>query len=99
MKPGVLRHAAKLIGYNQFDDIVFSAMLPLDEYYDGKHPWDSTQGVLALKMVRMTGQLFDAHGKLRQEFESFFLPDDVTHVGGWTKRDDGTERCEGVCST
>jgi len=99
MKPEVLRDTAKLIGYNKFDDIVYGVRLPLHEYYDGEHPWDSTEVVLALKMVKMTGQLFDARGKITQEFESFFSPDDGVYIGGWAKHDDGTERRDGVCST
>ena len=96
MKSEVLRDTAKLIGYNQFDDIVYSVRLPLHEYYDGEHPWDRTEGVLKLRMVKMTGQLFDARGNLTQEFESIFSPDDGKYIGGWTKYDDGTERRDGV---
>jgi len=98
MKPEVLRDTAKLIGYNQFDDIVYSVRLSLYDYYDGEHPWDTTEGVLALKMVKMTGQLFDARGNMTQEFESVFSPDDGKYIGGWAKHDDGTERRDGVCS-
>lgn len=99
MKAEVLRDTAKLIGFDQFDDIVYSVRLPLNEYYDGEHPWDSTEGVRALNMVRVTGQLFDADGNIYQEFESLFSPDEGKYIGGWIKYDDGTERCDGVCST
>lgn len=98
MKPEVLRDTAKLIGYNQFDDIVYSVRLSLYDYYDGEHPWDTPEGVLALRMVKMTGQLFDACGNMTQEFESLFSPDDGKYIGGWAKHDDGTERRDGVCS-
>ncbi|MBX3418749.1 MAG: hypothetical protein KF851_14175 [Pirellulaceae bacterium] len=99
MKSEVFRDTAKLIGYNQSDDIVYSVRLPLHEYYDGEHPWNTSEGVLALKMVKMTGQLFDARGNMTQEFESVFSSDDGTYIGGWAKHDDGTERRDGVCAT
>ena len=96
MEPEVLRDTAKLIGYNHFDDICYSVRLPLHEHYDGEHPWDSAEGVLKLKMA---GQLFDARGKMTQQFESLFSLDDGKYIGEWAKYDDGTERRDGVCST
>jgi hypothetical protein len=99
MKPKPPRDTAKLTGYNQHGDVVYDVRLPLHEYYDGEHPWDSSEGLLTLKMVRMTGQLFDSRGKMTQEFESIFSPTDGAYIGGWAKFDDGTERRDGICST
>lgn len=92
------RETAKLIGYNQFDDIVYSVRIPLHEYYDGEHPWDSCEGVLKLNMVKMVGQLYDERGDMTQEFESIFSRDNGAYIGGWAKYDDGTERRDGVCA-
>ncbi len=98
MKPEILRDTAELIGYNQFDDIVYSVRISLYDYYDGEHPWDSNEGVMKLKMVRMSGQLFDLHGKLIQEFETNFSPENGTNIGGWIKHEDGTEQRDGICA-
>ena len=91
-----LYDTAKLIGYNQFDDIVYSVRLPLHEYYDGEHPWDSSEGVLELCMTKMVGTLYDALGKITQEFESAFSPDTGKYIGGRATFDDGETQCDGV---
>ena len=98
MKAAALRDTARLIGYNKLAEIVYCEHLSLYDYYDCEHPWDSTDGVLALKMVKMTGQLFNDHGNMTQEFESVFSSDDGSYIGGWVKFDDGTERRDDVCS-
>ncbi len=91
-----LYRTAKLIGYNQFDDIVYSVRLSLDDYYDGEHPWDSTAGVIQLAMVKMVGTLYGADGKIYQEFESAFSSETGEYIGGWSKHDDGTTRSDGI---
>ncbi len=96
MTEGKLYDTAKLIGYNQFDDIVYSVRLPLHEYYDGEHPWDSLQGVLELSMTKMIGTLYDASGNVTQEFESAFCPDSGEYIGGRRKFDDGEIQHDGV---
>ena len=37
MAAGKLYRTAKLVGCNQFDDIVCSVRLSLEDYYDGEH--------------------------------------------------------------
>lgn len=91
-----LYDTARLIGYNQFDDVVYSVQLPLHEYYDGEHPWDSTEGVLQLRLVTLVGTLFDASGNITQEFESAFSPDSGKYIGGRARYDDGETRSDGV---
>ena len=91
-----LYDTAKLIGYNQFDDIVYSERLSLYDYYDGEHVWDSSEGVLKLAMVKMVGTLYDSAGKITQEFESAFSPETGIYVGGRATHDDGTTRSDGT---
>jgi hypothetical protein len=90
-----LYDTAKLIGYNQFDDIVYSERLSLCDYYDGEHIWDSSEGILKLRMARMVGKLYDATGKMFQEFESAYSVETGRCIGGRTKFDDGTTRAAG----
>ena len=89
---------AKLVGFNQFDDIVYSARLPLREYYEGERPWDSTEGMLESGIVKLTGTLYDASGNITQEFESAFAADTGKYVGGRATFDGGETRCDGVYS-
>ena len=91
-----LYDTAKLIGYNQFDDIVYSERLSLYEYYDGEHVWDSSNGILKLRMVKMLGKLYDPCGKIYQEFESEYCPETGRCIGGRTTFDDGTVRAHGT---
>jgi|GEM_PF-3950001 len=91
-----LYDTAKLIGYNQFDDVVFSERLSLYDYYDGEHVWDSSEGILKLAMVKMVGTLYDSTGKITQQFESAFSPETGIYVGGRATYDDGTTQCDGT---
>jgi hypothetical protein len=96
MAEGKLYNTAKLIGYNQFDDIVYAERLSLYDYYDGLHVWDSSEGVLKLRMVKMVGTLYDARGMITQEFETAFSPDTGVGIGSRATHEDGTTLADGV---
>ncbi|WP_044300628.1 hypothetical protein, partial [Rhodopirellula sallentina] len=91
-----LYDTAKLVGYNQFGDVVYSVRLPLHEYYDGEHSWDSGDGVLELRMTKLCGTLYDTTGNVTQEFESAFCADSGAYVGGRATFDDGTTQSDGT---
>ena len=93
-----LYDTAKLIGYNQFDDIVYSNRLSLYDYYSGEHVWDSPDGVLKLGLVKIIGTLFDDGGHITQEFESAFSTATGIYIGGRATHDDGTTRSDGTYS-
>ena len=86
---------AKLVGYNQFGNVVYSALLPLHEYYEGELLWEGEDRVLRLRMTKLCGTLFDGAGNVNQEFESVFCGDTGTYLGGRAKFNDGTTQLDG----
>ena len=86
---------AKLVGYNQFDHVVYSALLPLHEYYEGELQWDGEDRVLKLRMTKLCGTMFDGAGNFIQEFESAFCGKTGAYLGGRAKFDDGTTQMDG----
>jgi len=91
-----LYDTAKLVGYNQFDDIVYAERLLLHEYYDGEHAWDTSEGILRMRLVKLVGTLYDDRGKITQEFETAFSPATGEYIGSRAKLDDGTINADGV---
>jgi hypothetical protein len=87
-----IRDTAILVGYNPEGTCVYSTQLPLHEYWDGDHVWDSGEGVKGLRLERIKGFLFGSEGELFQEFESIFDVLSGSYKSGWAKHDDGTER-------
>jgi hypothetical protein len=85
-----LRDTAILIGYTPEGQCTYSAQMPLDEYWDGEHPWDSGTTVQSLRLEKVRGYLFDASGELLQEFESIFNLDSGIYKSGWARHADGT---------
>ena len=85
-----LKDIAILIGYSPEGQCVYSVQLPLEEYWDGEHPWDTDDGVQTLRISKVHGYLFDSAGDLMQEFESLFDLESGTYASGWTKHADGT---------
>jgi len=85
-----LRDTAILIGYTPEGQCTYSAQMPLHEYWDGEHPWDSGTTVQSLRLEKVHGYLFDASGELLQEFESIFNLDSGIYKSGWARHADGT---------
>ena len=89
-----IRSTAVLIGYNPNGDCVYSDILDLSDYYDGEHVWDKAVSIKRLKLHRVKGYLFDADGKLQQEFESLFDLSSGIYTSGRTRYADGTEKVD-----
>lgn len=89
-----IKSTAVLIGYNPNGECVYSEILDLSDYYDGEHVWDDAKKIKRLKLERVKGYLFDAAGKLDQEFESVFDLDSAIYKSGRVRYSDGTERVD-----
>ena len=89
-----IKSTAILIGYNPKGQCVYSDILDLSDYYDGEHVWDKAASIKRLKLQRVKGYLFDARGKLDQEFESIFDLSTGAYKRGRTRYADGTERVD-----
>jgi hypothetical protein len=85
-----IRDQAVLIGYSPEGSCVYSALLPLDKYWDGEHAWDAAATVKKLRLEKVRGFLFDSSGELLQEFESVFDLGTGIFKAGWAKHSDGT---------
>src|SRR5687768_1357656 len=97
MKHLQLKNCAVLIGLNPDGDCVYSAAIPLDEYWDGEHIWDSAKQIKKLKLQKLLGFLFGSKGNLLQQFESTFDLNSGVFSGGWARHEDGTvQKLEGA---
>ena len=90
MKTRGITDTAILIGWSPEAVCVYSASIPLGDYWDGQHVWDSTEGIQKLKLEKLRGFLFDSKGDLLQEFESNFDVQTGRFKSGWAKHADGT---------
>jgi hypothetical protein len=81
---------AILIGWSPEGKCVYSAAVPLDQYQNGDHVWDSHEAVKRLRLEKLRGFLFDSTAALVQEFESNFDVRSGRFINGWNKRADGT---------
>jgi hypothetical protein len=81
---------AILIGWSPEGRCVYSAAVPLGQYRDGDHVWDSHEAVKRLRLEKLRGFLFDSTAALVQEFESNFDVRSGRFINGWNKRADGT---------
>jgi hypothetical protein len=79
-----------LIGLDPGGHCVYSASVPLGEYWDGEHVWDSDEQVRALKLEKLLGYLFGENGNLLQQFESTFDLNTGIFKSGWARHEDGT---------
>jgi hypothetical protein len=90
MHPRELKDTALLIGYNPEGVCVYSSQMPLGDYWDGEHPWDTGAVVQHLRLEKVRGYLFDSTGELMQEFESFFDLTSGLYRSGWVRHADGS---------
>jgi hypothetical protein len=81
---------AILVGYSPEGTCVYSARIPLGDYWDGEHAWDSGDDVKELRLAKVKGFLFSSSGELFQEFESNFNLTTGTFQFGWVRHSDGT---------
>ncbi len=63
---------AILIGFSPEGTCVYSEVIPLHEYWDGEHVWDSGEKIIELRLRKLKGFLFGPEGELLEEFESVF---------------------------
>jgi hypothetical protein len=85
-----IKDSAVLIGLNPKGKCVYSAAIPLDEYWDGEHVWDSDKQIKKLQLQTLLGFLFGTKGNLLQQFESTFDLKSGVFSGGWARHEDGT---------
>ena len=83
---------AVLVGWSPEGKCVYSAAIPLGEYWDGDHAWDRPEDVQRLRLEKLRGFLFDSKATLIQEFESNFDVRSGRFINGWNKHADGTYR-------
>lgn len=81
---------ALLVGFDPNGTCVYSSQMPLSDYWNGEHIWDTSAGVIDLHLVRLHGYLFDSSGELLQEFTSFFDTRTGLFKSGWQKHSDGS---------
>jgi hypothetical protein len=81
---------AVLIGFSPEGKCVYSESIPLGDYWDGDHAWDSGEQVKRLRLEKLRGYLFDSNGDLLQEFESKFDLARGIFASGWARHADGT---------
>ena len=89
-KPLSISDKAVLIGYNLDGACVYSASMSLGKYYDGDHPWDSSDQIRILMLQRVHGYLFGSEGELEQEFETTFDTSSGEYLKSWARFSDGT---------
>lgn len=85
-----IKDQAILVGFNTDGDCVYSASIPVSDYWDGDHPWDDDRQVKKLKLAKVVGFLFGASGNLLQQFESTFDVKTGLFKKGWVRHEDGT---------
>ena len=90
MKAKRIKDTAVLVGLSPEGQCVYSALVPLGDYWDGEHVWDSGEEVVKLRLEKLKGFLFGAAGELLQEFESTFDQASGVFKSGWARHDDGT---------
>jgi hypothetical protein len=90
------RDVAHLVGYDVQGGIVYEEVLPIDEYYDGEHEWDTTEGVLGLSLALLKGKLHASDGHVFQEFETAFSETEGKYVGSKAIHDVGTVQRDGI---
>ena len=66
------KSVAILWGVDRTSSVVYQENIPLDDYYDTPHIWDSAEGVRSIRMRRLRGLLFGAKGDVLQEFENLY---------------------------
>jgi hypothetical protein len=90
MKHRKIKSTAVLIGLSPEGKCVYSEIIPVDEYWDGEHVWDTAKGIKRVRLATLKGFLFGSDGTLLQEFESRFNLSTGEYAGGWNRHADGT---------
>ena len=84
------RSGAHLTGYGADGSVLFEMTLPLEDYYEGRtEVLDSSEARRHRGVRRLTGKLYDAKGKLVQEFENHYA-EAGGHLRGAVRHEDGT---------
>jgi hypothetical protein len=82
--------SAVLIGFDPEGNCVYSEQMPLGDYWDEHHVWDSDNNVKELRLRTVRGYLFGDSGQLLQQFESTFSLASGAYETGWARHEDGT---------
>ncbi len=85
-----LKAIVLLTGYNSRDQIVYSDRIPLDDYHESEHIWDSLDKIKSLGLIKLEGKVYNYEGKLEQEFENSYSDKTGKYIGGMAKFNDGT---------
>ena len=93
-----MKNKVRMMGYDGEGRIVYSDSLDTGDYYDGEHVWDRSDSILALGLVRVVGEKFDADGKIFQSWETAFSGETGEYIGSIGKLDDGTVKRDGIYS-
>ena len=91
MKHSKIRDTAVLVGLSPEGKCVYSELLPLGEYWDGDHVWDSGTKVKKIRLAKLKGLLFGSSGELLQEFESVFDLRTGIYKKGWRRDEEGLQ--------
>ena len=61
---------AVLIGWSPDGKCVYSAAIPLGQYWDGEHVWENLDDVKRLRLEKLRGLLFDSTATLIQALKA-----------------------------
>ncbi len=68
----ILKSLAIMWATDAAERLVYNVCMPLDEYYDGDHPWDEKKEVKRTGMRRLCAVLFNNEGKPFQSWNASF---------------------------
>ena len=83
-------------GFNNAGKIVYNQEMPILEYYENEHPWDKSENILKMGIVKITGTLYSDAGNISQEFETAFDEKTGKYVGSIGKLADGKIMKDGI---
>jgi hypothetical protein len=84
-----LKDKVLIVGYNEYSQSVYTAFMPILQYYDGDHPWDSSTEIKKISLKTVHGYIFSDSGAVEQEFESHFNLETGFFEKGWQRDDQG----------
>jgi hypothetical protein len=84
-----LKDKVLLVAFNENGQSVYTAFMPVLQYYDGEHPWDDNVKIKELSLKTVHGFVFNDSGALEQEFESHFNIETGAFERGWQRDEQG----------
>lgn len=89
-QPSIPRSTAHVIGYTDAGVVVFDRTMPLLDYFEEDHEWETAAYKKKNGVVKVVGDLFDSDGIRVEHFEIKFSPQTGKYAGGRTEFSDGT---------